>query len=287
MKHFDITYHGETVTLADLPEYRKFYGKLQSGKWEPRTFRTLNEQLTPDVTYIDIGGWIGVTPFWASRRAKRIIVVEPDPKCRRILEGLLPLYHNVTLTSSALTSESCLKLNAIDGFGSSETTALAIGDGTCSVTVSGCSMAELLHQAGPGPVFVKIDIEGYEYRIADELKRLDCSKVKGVQLALHPGLYERALAGPLLFRRVRTLLATWRLARLFGKLKRMPAAGKYSSLAAYLAKGVAFVASPRGADLLFLNKTGQLQSASGDHTLAPRGVSPVQTGQNEGEGAAP
>jgi FkbM family methyltransferase len=284
MKHFDLTYHGETVTLVDLPEYRKFYGKLQSGAWEPRTFRTLSEQLTPDVTYIDVGGWIGVTPFWASRRAKRVIVVEPDPKCRRILEELLPLYHNVTLTSSALTSESRLKLNAIDGFGSSETTALAIGDGTCSVTVSGCSMAELLRQAGAGLVFVKIDIEGYEYRIADELKRLDCAKVKGVQLALHPALYERALAGPLLFRRVRTLLATWRLARLFGSLKRNPAVGRFPSFAAYLAKGVAFAASPRGADLLFLNKTVQLQSATGDHTLALRGASPVQTGQKGGEG---
>ena len=35
MKVFDITYHGETVTFADLPEYRKFYGKLESGIWEP------------------------------------------------------------------------------------------------------------------------------------------------------------------------------------------------------------------------------------------------------------
>src|SRR5437868_13452444 len=76
MKHFDITYHGETVTLADLPEYRKFYAKLGSGQWEPRTFRALSDQLDHDVTYIDIGGWIGVTPFWASRRAKRVLVVE-------------------------------------------------------------------------------------------------------------------------------------------------------------------------------------------------------------------
>ena len=92
MKVIDITYHGETVTLADLPEYRKFYRKLESGAWEPRTFRVLSDQLGPDVTYIDIGGWIGVTPFWAAKRAKRVIVVEPDPKCRGILKALLPHY---------------------------------------------------------------------------------------------------------------------------------------------------------------------------------------------------
>lgn len=127
MKVFDITYHGETVTLADLPEYRKFYGKLASGVWEPRTFRVLSDQLGPDVTYIDIGGWIGVTPFWAAKRAKRVIVVEPDPKCRDILKALLPHYPNVSLTECALSSKTCLTLNAVEGFGSSETSALAVG----------------------------------------------------------------------------------------------------------------------------------------------------------------
>ncbi len=253
MKVFDITYHGETVTLADLPEYRKFYGKLKSGVWEPRTFRTLSDQLGPDVTYIDIGGWIGVTPFWASRRAKRVIVVEPDPKCRSILKALLPRYPNVSLTECALTPRSCLTLNAIDGFGSSETSALAIGNG-CSVKVPGCSVDELLRVAGPGPVFVKIDIEGYEYEIAQELEALDRAQVKGVQLALHPALYERSLSGFLPFRRGKTLLATLRLARLFNGLERVSAVGKFSNLVIYLTRGVALQRSPRGADILFLNR---------------------------------
>ena len=267
MKVFDITYHGETVTLADLPEYRKFYGKLKSGVWEPRTFRTLNDQLSPEVTYIDIGGWIGVTPFWAAKRAKRVIVVEPDPKCRVILKALLPRYNNVTLTECALSSKSCLTLNAVEDFGSSETSALAIGDGP-SVEVKGCSMAQLLKEAGPGPVFVKIDIEGYEYKIENELKALDTDQVTGVQLAVHPALYERTLAGFRPFRRGRTLAATLRLAGLYSKLVRVAAAGKFPSLMAYLASEVAFRPCPRGADLLFLNKASPLQSRVPDHTLA-------------------
>ncbi|MGE0238103.1 MAG: FkbM family methyltransferase, partial [Parvibaculaceae bacterium] len=224
MKVFDITYHGETVTLADLPEYRKFYRKLESGAWEPKTFRALSDQLGPDVTYIDIGGWIGVTPFWAAKRAKRVIVVEPDPKCRGILKALLPHYPNVTLTECALSPKACLTLNAVEGFGSSETSALAIGDGG-SIEVPGCSMTDLLNQAVSGPIFVKIDIEGYEYKIADELRRLDAAAVKGVQLALHPALYEKSLGGFPLFRRVRTLFATLRLARLYRRLERAPSVG--------------------------------------------------------------
>jgi FkbM family methyltransferase len=266
MKVFDITYHGETVTLADLPEYRKFYGKLASGTWEPRTFRVLSDQLGPDVTYIDIGGWIGVTPFWAAKRAKRVIVVEPDPKCRDILKALLPHYPNVGLTECALSSKTCLTLNAVEGFGSSETSALAIGDGA-SVTVEGCSMRELLSQAGPGPVFVKIDIEGYEYRIADELKVLDSDAVKGVQLALHPGLYEKSLGGFSLFRRGKTLFSTLRLARLYRRLERAATVGVFPSLAAYLARGVALRSCPKGVDILFLNRRPPLQSGGEHHTL--------------------
>jgi FkbM family methyltransferase len=267
MKCFDITYHGETVTLADLPEYRRFYGKLKGGIWEPRTFQTLGEQLGPNITYIDIGGWIGVTPFWAAKRAKRVIVVEPDPKCRTILKALLPHYRNVTLTECALSPRSCLTLNAVEDFGSSETSALAIGDGP-SIEVKGCSMAQLLKEAGPGPVFVKIDIEGYEYEIEDELKALDTDQVTGVQLAVHPALYERTLAGFRPFRRGRTLAATLRLARLYTKLARSAAVGRFPGLATYLTRGVAFSPCPRGVDLLFLNKASLLQSRVPDHTLA-------------------
>ncbi len=267
MKFFDITYHGETVTLADLPEYRKFYRKLESGAWEPRTFRALSDQLAPDVTYIDIGGWIGVTPFWAAKRAKRVLVVEPDPRCREILRSLLPLYPNVTLVEGALTAQPHLKLNAVEGFGSSETSALPIGDGAC-VEVEGCSMAKLLHEAGPGPLFVKIDIEGYEYALAAELRKLDLPQVKGVQLAVHPALYEKSLGGPKLFRRGRSLLATLALARLFTLLDRQTAVGKFPSLAAYLSQGVGFAPKPRGADLLFLNRRPPLQSSAPTHTLA-------------------
>jgi len=267
MKHFDITYQGETITLADLPEYRKFYRKLESGAWEPRTFRALSDQLGPDVTYIDIGGWIGVTPFWAARRAKRVLVLEPDPRCREILKSLLPLYPNVTLIEGALTSQPHLKLNAVEGFGSSETSALPIGDGP-SVEVEGFSMAKLLHIAGPGPLFVKIDVEGYEYALAEELRKLDHPQVKGVQLAVHPALYEKTLGGPRIFRRGRSLVATLRLACLFGRLARQAAVGKFPSLVTYLSQDVAFTPKPRGADLLFLNRTPPLQSSASDHTLA-------------------
>ena len=184
MKTIDLTYAGETVTLADLPEYAKFYRKLTSGEWEPRTFATLGRVLNPNVTYVDIGAWIGVTPFWAAKRAKRVIAVEPDPKCRKVLEspGLSP--QQVTLLDGGLSPEKEFKINAVGEFGSSETSALPIGK-VQSVIVRGLTIAEIMQEAGDGPCFVKIDIEGYEYEIAAELGKLGgYSGLVGVQLAV-------------------------------------------------------------------------------------------------------
>ena len=172
-------------------------------------------------------------------------MVEPDPKCRGILKALLPLYPNVTLAECALSPKSCLTLNAVEGFGSSETSALAIGDG-CSIEVEAARWPNCSNGAGPGPLFVKIDIEGYEYEIADELRRLDCGQVKGVQLAVHPALYEKSLGGPFSSVAARRSLQLFGLARLYRRLERARSVGNISSsLATYLVRGVALRPVPR------------------------------------------
>ena len=54
---------------------------------------------------LDIGAWIGVTPFWTAQIAKHVIAVEPDPKCLEILRALAPRYPNVTVVEAALATE--------------------------------------------------------------------------------------------------------------------------------------------------------------------------------------
>jgi FkbM family methyltransferase len=253
MKTIDLTYAGETVTLADLPEYAKFYRKLTSGAWEPRTFAVLGRVLTPEVTYVDIGAWIGVTPFWAAKRAKRVIAVEPDPKCRKVLEKLTYSRQQVTLLEGALSPEKSLKINAVDCFGSSETSALSIGNGQSEI-VRGLTIADIMREAGPGPCFVKIDIEGYEYEIAGEIATLARYDLVGVQLAVHPQLYEKTLKGPKFWRRFQVLRATRKLTRLFPNMHNEVPVGRFPSLAAYLWQGVWLRPEPKGADLVFLKR---------------------------------
>jgi FkbM family methyltransferase len=245
-----------TILLPDLPRYQKFYRRLRSGSWEPRTFRVLAANLDEFTTYIDVGAWIGVTPFWASHRAKRVIAVEPDPECQKVLRALAAHYPKVEVINAALSPEPTVVVNSVSGFGSSETSALGIGDGE-SVSVPGLSLSALMARVPDGPVFVKVDIEGYEYQIMQEIAKLKHYEVKGLQCAVHPMLLENSLKGPLFLRRLQVLLATIRLWRTLGPIGKSRSVPRYGSFLGYLVSGVFLRSSPKGTDFLLLNPGGK------------------------------
>jgi FkbM family methyltransferase len=251
----ELAYAGRRVRLPDLPEYAKFYRKLAAGAWEPETFRALERNLDRDTVLVDIGAWIGVTPFWAAQAAKAVVAVEPDPKCQAILEALAPQAPNVRLLKGALADRAGVVVHAVDGFGSSETSVLAIGDGE-RLTVPGLRLDEIMRHAGPAEIFVKIDVEGYEYALLRELAGLRRYPLRGVQIALHPQLFEKSLSGPRIWRRAVTAWLTWRIARLFagfrfGRAFSRPKFSRYRGLGSYILGGVLFRRQPKGADLVF------------------------------------
>jgi FkbM family methyltransferase len=250
VKTVDVTYAGKTVALPDLPDYRKFYGKLAAGVWEPHTFEVLKRNLDRETTYVDIGAWIGVTPFWASGKVKSVIAVEPDPKCGEILDALGVDYPDVTILHGALSPDPRVTIHAVGEFGSSETSILDIGDGE-TAEVPGLRLDDVMRLAGTGPVFVKIDIEGYEFRLEDEIAGLRTYPLRGLQLAVHPQLLERTLSGVPAWRRLKCAWRVWRLSRvLTGKLP-PPTLAKFRGIFSYLLFGIVFKREPRGADLVF------------------------------------
>ena len=239
LRTVDISYAGRTVRLANLPEYEKFYRKLSSGRWETGTFQTLARNLDRDTVCVDIGAWIGVTPMWSAQVAKAVIAVEPDPKCVGILRKIAADAPNVTILEGALAVDRSVAISVLD-----------IGDGECA-TVRGISMDEIMRHAVGEEVFVKIDIEGYEFAIADEIAKLRNYRVRGLQIAVHPQLYEKTLKGNPLSRRLRAAWATWQFGRLFNGFLPAPRFAKFGSLAGYVIKGVLFRRVPKGADLVF------------------------------------
>jgi FkbM family methyltransferase len=253
MKTVKIKYAGHTVALPDMPEYAKFYRKLAAGTWEPRTFEVLARNLDSETVYVDIGAWIGVTPFWASHLAKSVVAIEPDPKCCEILRALSPGHANVTVLEGALSAGKIVTVHAVGDFGSSETSMLAIGDGS-SVEATGFTINDIMRHAGRGPVFVKIDIEGYEYLCGAELAKLEQYRLKGLQIAVHPMLYERSLQGIWLVKRLRTAWKTWKLSRIFYSNFGAPTIVKHGGILRYVVFGIMLSKRPRGTDFVFERK---------------------------------
>jgi FkbM family methyltransferase len=251
MQTVDITYAGQTIALPDFPEYAKTYARLAKGKWEPHTFEALRRCVNEDTVVLDIGAWIGVTPFWTAQIAKHVIAVEPDPKCLEILRALAPRYPNVTVIEAALATNPEVKIHAMGRFGSSATSVLSIGNAG-STTARGVTMDDLLARVEDRPLFAKIDIEGFEFVIPQEIGKLRQSALRGVQISLHPRLYEKSLRGPVVLRRIRAIWGTWRL---IAYLKSQLGIGKLAdgrSLWRYLFYDVLLGTRYRFAEMLFL-----------------------------------
>ncbi len=251
-QHFKtISYYGHTVILDTTVLSQKMIDKLEQGRWEPETFATLKEFLDSETVYLDIGGWVGVLPFWAARIARRVIAVDPDPVCIQAMENVRA--HNsgeVTLINAALSGEPSVTIRAMKCFGSSETSIIAAGTGP-TLNVPGICLAALLENAGEQPVFIKIDIEGYEYCIDEELKAVQGGAVKGVQMAVHPQIHEGSLEGSFLVRRCKTFLRTLALK------DAIPGFRPYSGFTGamkfhlYLFFSILLRVRPKGTDLVF------------------------------------
>ncbi|MBS3650107.1 FkbM family methyltransferase [Pseudaminobacter sp. 19-2017] len=254
VRTIDVSYFGHTVALPDLPEYRKFYLRLAARSWEPGTFRVLERHLDRETVFVDIGAWIGVTPFYAAEIAKSVVAVDPDPKCAALLQRLAQRLPNVTVLAGALSDRRSVSVHAVKGFGSSETSVLPIGNGECA-TAEGFSLREIMEHAEGAPCMVKVDIEGYEYEMAQQLAQLSGYPAKALQIAVHPELFERTLAGGRVMRRLRTALATWRLGRMFKPQFCGPSLVHYPGLHSYIAFGIILRSRPKGADLVFEQRT--------------------------------
>lgn len=212
-----ITYFQRTVYFPEKPEKKRFFARLQAGEWEPGTFRNIERLVDDSTTFIDIGGWIGVTPYWAAQIANNVIAVEPDPVCFDILTQMkAENAGEVALVNAALSEDECLVLHSVGGgFGSSETSALIADDTGMAITAETVTIPKLQAMAKTQRLCFKIDIEGYEYRALDQFRAIDRTRTAGVLLAVHPQILAASLSGPAPLRVLRTVAATVHLIRSF------------------------------------------------------------------------
>lgn len=181
-----IAVRGTTFTV---PDHR--WWKVFVKQWEADTFRAYRAFVRPGDTVVDVGAWIGPTIMFATAcGARRILAIEPNPACRPYLEALkqsIPPDKTELLIST--TGVFSVAGNAEFGIpGGAELAARAsaslFGRGT-QIEVD--TLPGLLAKHGiTDPALVKIDIEGAEFAIPDQIATF--SRMPGIRifLSLHP-----------------------------------------------------------------------------------------------------
>ncbi|MCH2215713.1 MAG: FkbM family methyltransferase [Flavobacteriales bacterium] len=157
-----------------------FWEDLQSGKWEALTFDVFDKYLDKETIFLDVGGWIGSTLFYAAQKVKKAVVFEPDPIAFAELNANLKLNHDSNWHSHCETIKAAVAPEAGKvkiGFrtsGGDSMSSVLLSDSLNSKEVEAMSLSEFIKDRDlkDEKLFVKMDVEGFEYDILPSLKSL-------------------------------------------------------------------------------------------------------------------
>lgn len=187
-----------------VSDHLPFWRRLEKGKWEPGTFTVLDQLLTTDSVYFDIGTWIGPTLMYAAHKADICYGFEPDPLAFRELECNLKLNahtawaKNILIENKAVSNQngSIVLSSRGEGGDSMSSTILNRSESQQHWNVETTDLvAALSPLAGKNRhVLLKIDIEGGEYEllpaVSGRLKDSGCD----ICLSLHPEIYLKSIS---------------------------------------------------------------------------------------------
>ena len=178
------------VSIGDLEilvPHHPFWEKFAKG-WEPDTERIYRNLVKPGSVVLDIGAWIGPTVVFALYcGASRIIALEPNPdsylRLTRIKALNPQIADKVTPINCALHSTSGkLKMGLVAGEMDSSTFGISGSD----VEVDTISLEKLIQEFRLDRIdLIKIDIEGAEALLPDELERLSRRPGQALHLSVH------------------------------------------------------------------------------------------------------
>jgi FkbM family methyltransferase len=209
--------------------------------WDPGTFATLHRLVGPDTTVIDVGAWIGPTVLFAAHLAKRVVALECDPHAAFELSQNVArnprLSHRISITS--LCASDRPERLGMAGCGLSGSVLNRVSESHFLHTllhtrvaeasrrvqtvweVDCLSLEQLVADArlGPGPLFVKLDVEGAESFIVPGLAAWVARSAgphrPAFLISLHHA-FSRLHEDPPLLGRWLAFLALFRDARLVG-----------------------------------------------------------------------
>src|SRR3990172_2082226 len=162
------TYHkpvqvrgGFTMQLNDsqCPISRTLFN---GDSWEPEVERAITRFAKPDWLFFEMGAHIGAFTLHAARKFREVIAVEPHPKSFRLLEKNVNLNEltNVELHHAAVSDhDGVIALRLAEG----NTGSTFTEDKDKNYHILGLHPQTILQ--GRKPEFIKMDIEGDEYKV--------------------------------------------------------------------------------------------------------------------------
>lgn len=171
----------------------KFWKKINEGRWEPYTIQIFNKFITKETTMLDIGAWIGVTSLYAAKKAKRVVSFEPDVTAfKQISENiqLNPDVNNVELNNACVGVENgTVMISPQNEPGDSSSSILLAIEGEGWEVPSLAFDQLIVEKEIMEPIFIKMDVEGYEYELAPILVNIFRKYDVTLCLSTHPRVF--------------------------------------------------------------------------------------------------
>jgi FkbM family methyltransferase len=186
---------GLSLRVADRQP--TFWDAVERGTWEPLTLATLRALCRPGRLFVDCGAWVGPTSLVAAGQGAEVLAVEADPAALEQLNANLDanpgLARQITVLPRAIgLTAGPVRMGAGRKPGDSMSS-LLFAEADAHWTAEAITPAELAAAIGRGrPAVVKIDIEGWEYRIVPVLAPVIAAPQRAVMLSLHPKILTQA-----------------------------------------------------------------------------------------------
>lgn len=189
----------ETIMIENTAEDKNLdFWKNTFPTWEEETFKVFDFYLDKEKIFIDIGGWIGTTCLYASRNSKHVYVVEADRESFKSLEKNIDVNsRNITAIHKAIYNKD----NEYISFGAnqffetsnlnestSQIQKLEDTSNPNSYKIQTITVSTLLKQYlndSDKISLIKVDIEGGEENILEELLELRYSRTIPMYISFH------------------------------------------------------------------------------------------------------
>jgi len=183
-----------------IHNFHWFVDVLKSQTWEPFTFEVFNKLKDKDKVAIDIGGWIGPTTIFLSKKFKEVITIEADNVAFDSLSKNIKdnFCENVTLHNKAFyNSKSNHVFFGVNNFqfepifGSSTSQTKTESSNDTDYMIETINIYDIIKDVNPNNIgLIKVDIEGGDEDVFEELMIVGSKYGWKIWISFHYGWWK-------------------------------------------------------------------------------------------------